>query len=161
MTYKSQRTVVSMAAGVLSFAAYVAYALGKNAREPESGLASWAVLMLIFIGVAVVAQIAVQIVFHLARSIGIAVREGGDDKQVERIIKAAMVEDEMEKLIGLKSAHIGYICAGTGFVAALAVLALGASGVSALHVLLGSFAAGSMIEGGVSVRLYERGVRNG
>jgi hypothetical protein len=149
-----------MATGILSIAGYVAYALGNNSQRTETDLKAWAVLMLIFIGIAVAAQIVVQIIFHLALAVGIAAKEG-DEKRTERILESAMVEDEMDKLISLKSAHIGYICAGIGFVAALAAAAFGASGVSVLHILLGSFAAGSVIEGCVSVYLYERGVRNG
>jgi hypothetical protein len=153
-----------MAAGLLFLAAYTVYALGKNSPGPESpeSLKSWALAILIFIGISVAASILIQILFHVAFSIDIAVKEGKcDDKKVERIVESSMVEDEMDKLINLKSVHIGYICAGIGFVAALAALAFGASAVFALHILFGSFAGGSFVEGGVSVYLYERGVRNG
>jgi hypothetical protein len=153
-----------MAAGLLLFAAYTVYALGKNSPGPEGpeSLQSWALVMLVFIGIAVAASIVIQILFHIAFSIGIAVKEReSDDKKVERIIESSMVEDEMDKLINLKSGHIGYICAGIGFAAALAALAFGASAVFALHILFGSFAGGSLVEGGVNIYLYERGVSNG
>jgi hypothetical protein len=153
-----------MATGLLLFAAYAVYALGKNSPGPESPekLKFWAIAMLIFIGIGIAASMVVQILFHIAFSIGIAVKEReSDDKTVERIITSSMVEDEMDKLIGLKSAHIGYICAGIGFIAALAVLAFGLSAVFALHILFGSFAAGSIIEGGMSVYFYERGLQGG
>jgi hypothetical protein len=164
MSYKSKRTITSMAAGLLLFAAYTVYGLGKNLPGPESpeSLKSWALGMLIFIGIGVAASIVIQILFHLVFSIGIAVKEGeGNDKKVERIIESSMVEDEMDKLINLKSGHIGYICAGIGLAVALAALAFGASAVLALHILLGSFAGGSLMEGGMSIYLYERGVSNG
>jgi hypothetical protein len=35
------------------------------------------------------------------------------------------------------------------------------SAVTALHIMAGSFAAGSMIEGALSIYLHERGVHNG
>jgi len=159
MTYKSKRTITSIAAGILFLAAYLVYALGKNSPAPEN-LKSWALTMLIFIGISVAVSVVIQILFHIAFSIGIAVKEG-NAREVERIVESSMVEDEMDKLINLKSVHIGYICAGIGFVAALAALAFGASAVFALHILFGSFAGGSFVEGGVSVYLYERGVRNG
>ncbi len=161
MTYQSKRAIASMATGILLLATYVVYALEKHSSGPDS-LRSWAIAMLAFIGIAVITQIIVQILFHIAFSVGIAVKEREcDEKKIDRIISSSMVEDEMEKLISVKSARIGYICAGVGFVAALAALAFGASDVFALHFLFGAFAAGAITEGGVSIYYHERGVRNG
>ena len=72
-----------------------------------------------------------------------------------------MVEDERDKLINLKSSRAGTIIGGFGFMAGLISLAAGASAVAALHVMAGSFAVGSVMEGIVTVFLNERGVRNG
>jgi hypothetical protein len=161
MSYNSKKTIASLIAGVMLVAAYAVYALGEHSPAPDN-LKSWAIAMLAFIGIGVAVVIVVQIVFHIALAIGIAAKEQGrDDKEVERIISSSMVEDEREKLINLKSAHVGNVCAGIGFIAALAALALGMSAVVALHVLLGAFAVGSVIEGFVGVYFYEKGVRNG
>jgi hypothetical protein len=149
-----------MTAGVLLLAAYIIYALGKQAPE-QGSLKSWAIVMLVFIGIGIAALILIQILFHIVFSIGIAVNDPeGDGKNIERIISSSMVEDEMDKLISLKSAHAAYICAGIGFIAALAALAFGAGAVFALHILFGSFAAGSTLEGGMSVYCYEMGLKN-
>ena len=160
MSYKSKRTLTSIIAGILLSVAYVVYALGENSPEPEN-LKDWASLMLIFIGIGVCATIVLQILFHIAFSIGIAVKENGDDEKTERIISAVMVEDEMEKLISLKSNRVGASCVGIGFIAALISLILGVSTIFMMHILLGSFVFGSILEGTVSICLYERGVRNG
>jgi hypothetical protein len=48
-----------------------------------------------------------------------------------------------------------------GFIAALLSLAFGMPAVFALHILFGTFAAGSIIEGFVSIYYYEKGVHNG
>jgi len=118
--------------------------------------------ILIYIGVGVAAEIVVQILFHIALAVGVSVKEKSHDGHiVERIIKSSMIEDERDKLIGLKSSHIGYACAGFGFVMGLIALALGISAVAALHIMAGAFALGSMIEGCVSVYYNERGVHNG
>jgi hypothetical protein len=149
-----------MAAGVLLLAAYIIYALGNS--PGQGSLKSWAIVMLVFIGIGIAALILIQILFHIAFSIGIAVKDPeGEEKNIERIISSSMVEDEMDMLISLKSAHAAYICAGIGFIAALAALAFGASAVFALHILFGSFAAGSTLEGGMSVYCYEMGCKNG
>lgn len=161
MTYKSKRTLTSIVAGILLGIAYIVYALSH--RAPTAGdLKGWAALMLVFIGVSVAALIVIQLLFHIGYSIGVTVKEsGGDERNTERIVASAMVEDEMDKIISLKSLRIGYTCFGIGFIATLVALALGATGVVPLHILLGSVFLGSTIEGCVSVYLYERGVQHG
>jgi hypothetical protein len=144
--------------------AYIVYAVGKY----ETGLGdlkSWAIFMLIFIGIGVGIQIVIQIAFHIALAFGIAVKEhvrGNEetDKMV-RTLNSSMVKDEMDKLIDLKSARFGYIFAGIGFFISLLTLAFGASGVLALHVILGAFVVGAFIENIVSIYFYEKGVSNG
>jgi hypothetical protein len=163
MSYNSKRTIASMVAGVLLVTAYIIYALGEHSPAP-SDLKSWAIAMLVFIGISVVAVIVIQIVFHIASAVGIAIKEKyqeHSDEDVERNLSSLMVEDERDKLISLKSSHIGYIFAGIGFVAALAGLAFGVSGIVALHILFGAFAIGSIAEGIATVCFYEKGVRNG
>ena len=161
MSYKSKRTVVSIVTGIAFLIVYTYYALGRHAPAPDN-LKSWAVTMLVSIGIGVVVSIVVQIVFHLLFSIGVAIKEQGcDDKKVERMISSLMVEDEMDKLIGLKSARIGYFVTVAGFILALVALVTGLSAVMALHILFGAFAIGAIMEGVVSVYLYEKGVLNG
>jgi hypothetical protein len=161
MSYSSKRTIVSIIAGLILITAYIIYALGTAAPASED-LKGWAVAILVFIAISVAVTIIIQILFHIALAIGIAVKERQcEDKEVERIISSTMVEDERDKLISLKSSHIGYICAGIGFVAALVALAFGMTSITALHILFGTFATGSIIEGIVSVYYYENGVCNG
>ena len=161
MSYNSKRTIAAMAAGILTVAAYIFYALSAHSPAPED-LQAWAVAMLIFIGIGVAVVVVVMILFHIVFAVGVAVREREQDgKTVERIIASAVVEDERDKLVGLKSERIGYVLAGTGFIAALAALAFGASALTALHILFGASATGSLAEGIVRVYFYEKGVRNG
>jgi hypothetical protein len=120
---------------------------GANSPAPEN-LKSWATVALVFIGIGAAALIVIQVLFHVALAIGIAVKEREhDDKTVERIISSSMVEDERDKIISLKSSHVGYTCVGIGFVAALVALASGMANVVALHILSGAFAIGSITEG--------------
>ena len=161
MSYKSKRTIASMGAGALLVIAYIVYVSGGRAPQAED-LKGWATLILVFIAIGIAANILVQILFHIGYSIGVAINEklteDKDDKEVERIISSAMVEDEMDAVIALKATRVGYILAGIGFVATLVALALGESVVVALHILTGSLCAGSFLEGCTSVYLYERGV---
>ena len=161
MSFNSKKTIASMAVGVLMIIAYIIYALGRHSPAPED-LKSWAVAMLVFIGISVAVVIVIQILFHIATVIGIAVKEGEHDgKKLDENLSSLTVEDERDKLISLKSSHISSIVAGIGFVTALVGLAFGASAVLALHVIFGSCAVGSAAEGFASVYFYEKGVRNG
>ena len=161
MSFNSKKAIASMLAGVLMMIAYVIYALGPSSPAPGD-LKSWAIAMLIFIGISVAAVIVVQVLFHIATAIGIAVKEQERDRdELDRSFSSLTVEDERDKLISLKSSHISSIVAGIGFVGALVGLACGASAVVALHVIFGSCAVSSLAEGVASVFFYERGVSNG
>lgn len=159
MSYQEKRTIVSTLTGILVLAAYCIYAAGK----PQSDLKSWAIAILIFIGIGIVASIIIQIVFHILLSVSIAVQktirnEAVQDKEIEKSINAEMVEDEMGKLIELKSTRIGFIFAGIGFVAALFSLVLNYSPVVMLNILFISFSAGSIFEGFAQLYFYRKGV---
>jgi len=164
MSYQNKRTITSMITGAFVLAAYCIYAYGKF---QAGGVAPddwkfWAVTMLIFIGVGIVASIIIQIIFHIIMSIAIAIQERNcDDKEINRIIEASMVEDEMDKLIGLKSSRVGFIFAGIGFVAGLAALIMNYSPAVMLNILFLSFNIGSLFEGFASLQYYRKGVRNG
>ena len=161
MSYTSKRTLISMGVGILLLIAYIVYAFGSAAPAFDD-LKSWAVAILIYIGVCIASGIVIQILFHIALAIGVSVKDQNlDDNNVERIIKSSMVEDERDKLINLKSNRIGYSCSGFGFVAGLIALAFGIQAVAVLHIMAGSFAVGAIVEGCVSVYLNERGVHNG
>ena len=160
MSYNSKKTIVSMIAGIILIVAYMIYALGQHAPAPDD-LKSWAIAMLVFIGISVAAIIVIQILFHIAVTVGVAVKERAqDDKIVERIVASTVAEDERDKLISLKSSRVTCIFAGIGFVFALMGLAFGISDIFALHILFGSFSVGSIVEGFVCIYFYEKGVRN-
>ena len=161
MSFSSKKTIASILAGVLMVIAYIIYVFSNHAPAPDD-LKSWAVAMLIFIGISVLAVIIIQIIFHIALAIRIAVKEQvRDDKTVKRLFESETAEDERDKLVGLKASRINSVFAGVGFMAALAALASGALSIIALHIMLGSCALGNLIEGVVSIYYYEKGVRNG
>jgi hypothetical protein len=174
MSYQSKRAITSMVGGALILAAYCIYAFGRYSSGviAEGNLKFWAGTMLFFIGIGVVAEIVLEIVFHIALSIGIAVKEQvcdqkeidkneqEIDERVEATLKATVIEDEMDKLIELKSSQIGFILSGVGFVGALILLFVGYSAVVMLNVMFLSFLVGSLMEGAASLYFYGRGVSN-
>ena len=158
MTFNSKRTITSMVTGVVLMIGYLIYALGEKA--PALGdIKSWAISMLIFIGIAVGVQIIIMILFQILYAVGVAVKERDkSDAEVERIIESTVYEDERDKLISLKSNLVGNIIGGIGVVGALVLLALGYSVPLSLNVILLAYFSGTIIEGCVSIYHYERGV---
>jgi uncharacterized membrane protein len=167
MSYKAKKTIVSILTGVFLLVAYVIYVIGKvqSGAAAWNDLKFWAITMLAFIGIGVVVMIIIQIIFHILMSIAVAVQEqmrNGqcDDKAIEKQIELEMVEDEMDKLIELKSMRISFGIVGAGFVLALGSLALGWPPAVMLNVLFGSFSIGSMIEGFAQIHYYSKGIKN-
>lgn len=165
MSYQEKRTITSMITGALVLAAYCVYAFGKfrSGVVAPDDLKFWAVTMLTFIGIGIAAAIVIQIIFHILLSISIAVKqkirnEHCDDKDLEKMIEAEIVEDEMDKLIELKAMRLGFAIAGVGFIASLLALVFTASAVLMLNILFISFSAGSLVEGVGQLIYYRRGV---
>jgi len=168
MSYQEKRTIVTVLTGILILAAYCIYAFGKvNAGiESVEDLKFWAFAMLLFIGVGVVANIIIQIVFHILLSIGIAIKEqiqngSVNDDEIEKTLELEMVEDEMDKLIGLKSMRLGFAVAGIGFVSGLVALMMDYSPALMMNIIFISFNVGSILEGIAQIYYYRKGVNHG
>ena len=158
MSFSSKKTIAGILTGVLIVGAYIIYALSNHAPSPDD-LKGWAIAMLIFIGIGVVAAIIIQIAYHIAFAIGMAIKEQvRDDKTIKRIFDSETAEDERDKMITLKSSHTSHSVTGIGFVAALIALALGVSAVMALHIILGAVAFGQTVGGILDIYFYEKGV---
>jgi len=168
MSYQEKRTVVSIITGAIVLAAYCIVAFGQNnsGAVAPGDLKFWAGTILVFIGIGVAASIVIQIVFHILLSIGIAMKkkildENCEDKEIEKTIGAEMIEDEMDKLIELKSMRVGFFFAGIGFVAGLVALILDYSPVVMLNIFFLSFAGGSLLDGFTQLYFYRKGITNG
>ncbi|HVP20932.1 MAG TPA: hypothetical protein VMS73_03625 [Anaerolineaceae bacterium] len=168
MSYQEKRAIVSIGTGALILGLYCFYAFGRfqSGAIAAGDLKSWAVTILIFIGIGIAAAIAIQIVFHILLSIAIAAKkkiqdESIEDKEIDKAIGAEFVEDEMDKLIELKSMRAGLIIAGIGFIAALVSLALDYPPAVMLNILFISFSGSSLFEGAAQLYYYRRGIRNG
>jgi uncharacterized membrane protein len=155
--YKSKRTIVSIAVAAALFIGYVIYAFGGSSPAGDD-LKGWALLILKFIAVSVVAQIVTQVVIHVVFAVSVAAKEDRDDERTKRIITAETAEDEMDTRIMLRSSHIGYGIVGVGFVLTLIIIALfDVSAAFALNMLLGVFLFSSLADSSVSIYLYEKG----
>lgn len=161
MSYQEKRTIVNIILGVLVQVAYCVYVFGKYQSHTVSldDLKFCGTTMLIFIGIGIIAAIIVQILFHIALSIGIAVKEKNcDEKKIENEITCNMVEDEMDKLIQLKAMKTGFIIGGAGFIASLVAAVFNYPAAVVLNIIFLSFGLGTLAEGAMSLYYYRRGI---
>jgi len=136
-----------------------AYQMFKDGLATEAHLKAWAVTILVFVGIEVVATIIIQIIFHILYSIGVAVKEREHSGvEIEKSIESSMVEDEMDKLIALKSSQVAFVFAGIGFAYALILVLLGYSSAIMVNVIFIAFGLGSIAEGILSLYYYRKGV---
>ena len=165
MSYQIAKTVTNILSGTAVLVVYLFYVSSRYQAGllVMDDLKSWAQIILIFIGVGIAMAIVVQIIFHILFSIGMAVNQSikngnCNDQDIEKTIKLEMVEDEMGKLIELKSMRISYITAGVGFVASLVLLFFDYPAFIALNVLFVSFYTGGILDGFTQLYYYMRGV---
>jgi len=165
MSYQEKKTVVTMITGILLLAAYCIFAFGKV----QAGLAAaddlkfWAGTILAFIGISIVANIIIQIAFHIAMAISYGVKqhkETGDcdEASFNRHFRTETTEDEMDKMISLKSSRVSFVCAGIGFGAGLAMILFGAAAATLINAVYIGFSLGTIAEGIAQLRFYRKGV---
>ncbi len=163
MSYQEKRTLLSIIISVLMIVSYSIYAFGKAGMEHMNDLQFWAKTILIFIGIGIIAMIILQIVFHILMAISKAIRQKlseneVDEEEIGRSMRVETSEDEMDKMIELKSNRYGYTIMGLGFMAGLIAIAFGASAVAMLNILFFSTWVGSFVEALMQIRYYRRGV---
>ena len=178
MSYQEKKTIASMVAGIPVLVGYCIYMLLKyRAGSAEiQDLSFWAVSILVFIGIGVGIAIVTQIVFHIVLAAG-----GQIKRQISlEIAKAKMdtvschnadistaeefdcteieEEDEMDKLIGLKTMRIGYIITCLGFLAGIVMLAVKLPPPYMLNTLFLACGIGSLSEAIAQLHYYRKGI---
>lgn len=168
MSYQEKKTLISLLTGIIIMISYCIYTYSKiqSGGESMDDLKFWAFSMFLFIGIGVAALIVIQIIFHILLSVGMAIKEqiqngSVDEEGIEKHLELDMVEDEMDKLISLKSLRIGYGIVGAGFVLGLGSLLLGYPPAVMLNAMFLSFGLGSALEAVAQIYYYRRGVNHG
>jgi len=162
MSYHAKKTITSLIAGLIilvqySLSAYRVYMSGLHLNDAQF----WAQHILIYVAIGIGVTIVLHILFHIYLSIQIAIRDQvKDDKTINRKLEYEMIEDEMNKLIELKSLKLGYALTGVGFMISLALLAFGYSFTLVLNLMFFSFYLGSFAEGISTLFFYFKGVNN-
>jgi hypothetical protein len=166
MSYQEKRTVTGMISAILIL---LAYGLFISNRFHASAIDAqntrfWAGTILIFIGIGIVSIIIIQIVFHILLSISIAVKETdcgrNNSKDIKKTVMNSMVDDEMHRLIELKSLKLSFSFTGIGFIASLGSLVLGFPVAVMLNILFASWILGWIFEGFIRLYYYRKGLGN-
>ncbi|OHD15329.1 MAG: hypothetical protein A2086_08420 [Spirochaetes bacterium GWD1_27_9] len=159
MSNQERRVFISILNGVFILVAYFIFVLFfKKVDSGENILKFYAITMLVFI----VAGIIIQILSLIFLSIFISVKNAIENKDYTNVSKdCEIIEDEMDKLIELKSLGIGYAFVGIGFVISLITLILNFEPYIMLNIIFISFLAGSIFEGVAKLYFYKRGIKNG
>lgn len=161
MSYQEKRTVVDVVLSALVTGAYCVYVFGRyqSGMADISDLKFIAATILTFIGIEIGAVIIVQIIFHILLSAAIAVKRGiSGGEKIAKTVEVEFIEDEMDKLIELKSGRLGIVIVGAGFIASLVTLVLGSPPAVMLNIVFLSFCAGSLAGGILSLYYYRTGI---
>jgi uncharacterized membrane protein len=148
-------------------AVYAAYCLTAFSKHSLTGdLKPWAITMLTFIGITIIAVVIIQIVFHVLLSIGVSVQEAvkrqdPEDSEIEEALKSEMVEDERDKLIELKSLRAKSVAMTAGLMLGLVSILLGYPLAVMLNLFYGTFFIGTIAEGVLNLILYWKGASHG
>lgn len=156
MYYQEKKTIATLLSGITLLGAYCFYVFQKyqtGVVDFSNDLKFWALTMLVFIGAGIVLTIVVLILFHIINSIINQATNQEDD--------VTMVEDEMDKLIGLKSVRNSFVVVGIGFILSLVSVVIKLPTPCMLNVIFLSFLIGSIVEGISQLYFYRKGVRNG
>ncbi|MDR0309170.1 MAG: hypothetical protein LBH88_00205 [Candidatus Methanoplasma sp.] len=141
MKCESKKHVTCLIAGIVMLVAYILYT-HSNAPELDD-LKGWAVLIFVIIAASIAAKIVIRLIFRIVFSVKIAEES----------------EERTRKLIDLKAAKVAHMISVFGLPIMLIALALGASVVGSLHLLLLVFLVAVMGEDILKVLWNERGIK--
>lgn len=164
MSYPQRRTLVNIFTMAAVYAAYCFTAFSKHSFSSE--LMPWAITMLTFIGIAAIAAIIIQIVFHVLLSIGVSVKEAvkqqdPESAEIEEALKGLLIEDERDKLLELKSSKANAVTLAAGLMLGLVSIVLGFPPAVMLNLIYGAFFVGTIAEGILNLILYRKGAIHG
>jgi len=165
MSYQEKRTIVTMVTGALLLAAYCIYAFGRvrSGLAMAGDLRFWAGTMLTFVGISIAANIVIQIVFHILMAVSFGVKRhmengGCDEASIDKHFQTETKEDEMGRIISLKSDRFAFITAGAGFGAGLVTVMLGGSAAALINAVYIGFSLGMLAQGIAQLHFYRKGV---
>lgn len=126
MSYQERSSIVSLLTSIVVFILYFAYIISRHGLETlrtSDDLRFWGTIILLMIPVSIVARIITTIILNIHYRLTMKEEE-------------PTISDERDEIIGLKGARIGHYVFVLGFVASMAVIALGGDLPTMFFVLL-------------------------
>ena len=158
MTYHEKRSLVNIFSTVVLTGVYALVIYNKYMNgdfDLSNILRFWAIVILIFIPISIVARIVIMIIFSIGNSIGTAIKneiKGEDEEPFEDVV------DERDKLISLKATRISMAIFVAGFIAAL-ISQLFDTSNHLFFIVIVSFGVLSDVATEIAtIRYYRRGV---
>ncbi|MCK5732366.1 MAG: hypothetical protein KAH13_05060 [Tenericutes bacterium] len=154
MTYNEKKSLTNIVSSVLITTIYaiIIYQKYLNGVLDDSNIFKfWAIIILIFIPISIVARIIIMIVFHILESV-VQTAKGNDIEDEMDVV------DERDKLIQVKSTATSMYIFMLGFVLALVTQLFNASNHVFFIVLVVSSLITDIVSESLIIRYYRRGV---
>lgn len=154
MTYNEKKSVTNIISGVLitSIYAIVIYNKYLNGGIDDSNIFKfWAIIVLVFIPISIIARIIIMIIFHILETI-VQTAQGNEIEDEMDMV------DERDKLIQMKASAISMYIFALGFILALITQLFDVSNHVFFIVLVLSGFITDIVSELIMIRYYRRGV---
>lgn len=155
MTYQEKKSVTNIISSVLITAIYavIMYQRYLNGNLDDSNIFHfWAVIILIFIPISIVARIIIMIVFHILESVVQAAKGNEMEGAIDEVV------DERDKRIQMKASAISMYIFSLGFVVALFTQLFDVSGHLFFIIMIAAGLVTDIVSESLMIRYYRRGV---
>ncbi|MCK4551532.1 MAG: hypothetical protein KAU02_01350 [Tenericutes bacterium] len=154
MTYNEKKSLTNIVSSVLITTIYaiIIYQKYLNGVLDDTNIFKfWAIIILIFIPISIVARIIIMIIFHILESI-VQTAKGNDIEDEMDIV------DERDKFIQVKASATSMYIFGLGFVLALVTQLFDVSNHIFFIVLMIAGLITDIVSESLMIRYYRRGV---
>ena len=154
MTYNEKKSLTNIIGSILITTIYgiIVYQKYLNGALNDSDIFRfWAIIILIFIPISIVARIIIMIIFHIIE----AVVQTAQGKEIEDEMD---VTDERDKIIHMKASTISMYIFSLGFIAALATQLFDVSNHVFFIVMFTAGLITDVVSESLMIRYYRRGI---
>lgn len=155
MSYQEKKSVTNIISSVVITTVYaiIMYQRYLNGGLSDSNIFKfWAIIILIFIPISIIARIIIMIIFHILESV-VQAAQGND---IEDVIDE--VVDERDKLVQMKANSISMYIFSLGFIVALATQLFEVSNHLFFIVMIAFGLITDVVSESLMIRFYRRGV---
>lgn len=155
MSYQEKKSLTNIISSIVITAVYgvLVYQRYLNGSLDDSNIFRfWAIILLIFIPISIIARIIIMIIFHFLE----AVIQAAQGKELEDVIDD--VVDERDKMIQMKSSVIAMYIFSLGFVIALFSQLFNVSNHLFFIIIIVTGVIMDVVSESLMMRYYRRGV---